>query len=92
MSEPSIVPTIRHRKPKTPAALRALDAPIARETNPHGECVSLGKVISWSPMFYIVAFTEFGIVSTQYISKDRVHLTPCKDCPRPGSSAFSNCD
>lgn len=75
------VPIQRHKLPATVKELAALNAPIARLRQPTGPCILVGKIIDYSPLFFIVAVTAGGRVTTQKIKKSRVHTAPCEHCP-----------
>lgn len=70
----------RYPVPKTIEELTALDAPMARMVDPNGHCVILGKIIEWSPIYFIVADSALGRVTTQKVKKSRVHFEPCDRC------------
>lgn len=71
----------RHPVPETLSDLAKLDAPIVRLRQDQGPCLILGKVIDWSPLYFIIADAALGQITTQKVKKSRVHIEPCAHCP-----------
>lgn len=71
----------RQAMPQTPRAWQALAAPFVREHIEGEPCRIIGKVFSWSPLYFDVAILVGDTVVRRKVSKRNVHLARCEDCP-----------
>lgn len=71
----------RQPLPRTSAEWHALRSPLVRERIEGEECRIVGKVFSWSPLYFDVAILVGNDVVRRKISKSSVHLAPCEHCP-----------
>ena len=71
----------KHPLPQTRQEWEALDAPLVREHIPGEACRVIGKVFSWSPLYFDVAILVEDVIVRRKVSKSKVHLTPCDACP-----------
>ena len=71
----------RQSLPRTSAEWYALPSPLARERIEGEECRIVGKVFSWSPLYFDVAILVGDNVVRRKISKSSVHLAACEHCP-----------
>ncbi|MEL7322608.1 MAG: hypothetical protein AAFN03_11500 [Pseudomonadota bacterium] len=67
--------------PQSADEWKTMDAPLVRERI-HGEqCRIIGKVFSWSPLYFDVAILVDTEIVRRKVSKKNVHLDPCEQCP-----------
>ena len=71
----------RHPLPRNASDWHALPAPLARERIEGEPCRIIGKVFSWSPLYFDIAILFQDEVVRRKVSKKSVHLEPCEHCP-----------
>lgn len=71
----------RHALPQSAQAWHDMDAPLVRQLIDGDTCRIIGKVFSWSPLYFDVAILVGEKVVRRKVSKRSVHLEPCDRCP-----------